>query len=217
MQHNWREVYGSALAVQQSYVHCNHRVDAVDFLCVDHGDRQVLAFKGTSPNRGRWGLLSLLWDILSDVRFFPRTDRDYGLGTHPAGFLECAEDLVEYIFCEDNDIDCYKPTHLCGHSLGGAALLIAAPVMIAHGMDIKSIITFGAPNVGKLPRLPGVKVSCFRNGKDFITSLPPFYGDSYDTIQLRGNAGGAIKDHRINSYVDTIHRFKTDQPCQTNP
>lgn len=204
MQHTPAELMRDALLCYESYHVHNHVVDNIEFKHSDFLNHQTLAFRGTSRNRGKRGWLGLLWDIVSDIRFLPRTDTDYGLGRHPAGFLEAAEDIVEYIHFDDNPIDPYKPTHLTGHSMGGAVLLIAAPVLMAHGMNIESVTTFGAPNVGALPELPGVKISCIKNGRDIVTSVPPFYGDSYETTVIGIEEKGFIEDHYLMSYIEAI-------------
>ena len=212
MQHSYKEVITAAIMVRQAYRFTDHHVNNVDFRHYDFEDEQHLVFKGTSKNAGRFGSFALFWDIVSGLRFIPRTDDDYDLGRHPAGFLEAAESFIEYILFKETGIDPNKPLTLCGHSMGGAVLLIAAPVMAAHGMNVKSVITFGSPNVGGLPEVPGLKVTCLKNGWDVVTSLPPFYKDSYKTIRIGKGKKGLIADHRLDSYIDSIKQLKDEWP-----
>jgi hypothetical protein len=209
-EHSYDEIILAARLSYKAYSHSNHSVDNIEFYHVDIDGAQYLSFKGTSKNEGFKGWLGLLWDIVSDIRFLPSTDTNYGLGRHPAGFLEAAEDLVEYIFYGDNPIDPTKPTFLAGHSLGGAALLIAAPVLVAHGMEVKSLITFGAPNVGRLPEMRGTDILCLRNGRDLVSDLPPFYGDTYETTHIQGLDRGLIGDHLMQNYIETIQLLRSD-------
>ncbi len=208
--HSVEDLLIAAYQVRLAYTSHDHSVDNVEFLHLDVDDYQVLAFKGTSRNEndGSGGFWALLRDILSDVRFLPRVDNDYGLGRHPAGFLNAAEDLVEYVLNEETDIDPKTPIHLCGHSLGGAVLLIAAPVMIKHGLPVQSIITYGAPNIGKLPEMPGVAITCLRNGRDIVTEVPPFYGDTIEHTAI-GQAGGMINDHLLENYILSLSKMVT--------
>ncbi len=84
------------------------------------------------------------------------------------------------------------PRLLCGHSLGGALALLAAPVFGA-----RTVRTFGAPRVGDAAfaaTLHGVDVAQFATAHDVVPHLPPagpplHFRHVQAPVVLRGDGG----------------------------
>lgn len=206
--HTRDELLNAAYQVTYSYYVHNHDSGVIEFLHREEEDRHCISIKGTAPNRGTWGWTAWLVDLLTDIRFFPAYDKVYGMGWVPSGFLDAAEQFTRY-FLKNRKTFCNgKPIWLMGHSLGGAVLLIAAPVMYQRGLFIESAITFGAPNVGKIKSFPEeIRCSFLKNGKDIFTEVPTFYGDKYTTTKI-GEETGFFSDHNMNSYIRSIRNLK---------
>lgn len=213
MQHSYRELYEAALLTHLCYGFFNHRVGNVEFLetpDIENGRRQ-LYFKGTSHNgKDKDGSLHLVWDIVADVQIMPRRSRYFNSGIRPSGFLNSAEYLIDY-FIRHSDRFKGQTLQMAGHSLGGAVLLIAAPTLVSLGFQLESLIIFGAPRVGRIPEIPNTRVTCLRNGKDIVTTVPPIWSPGRQ-VQKIGKGTGPIQDHRMDSYVANLRQLMEENP-----
>lgn len=157
----------------------------------------VYAFRGTSRNEGALGGLALFRDIATDLHIHPWYDRR--IGWHPRGFMKAAKAVYNEI------AGAGEPFILTGHSLGGAIALLTGAYLVHAGYEVKQIVTFGAPRVGKLPELDNVKVTLYKNCSDPVTKIPPWHSHCRKQRQLGPSTWKPrIRpdiDHEIGAYI----------------
>lgn len=160
-------------------------------------DKKTLAMAGTDIRQPQ--------DILRDLRIFPLWSP--ALGFCPAGFLKAARRLG-YIVLDhlaDNDLESVT---LTGHSLGGACALITAALIARETPDdkkISSVVTFGAPRVGKLRTL-NCPISMYKFQNDIVTGVPWPMPRPGMLLHLgdRESRGNWISDHSIINYINAL-------------
>lgn len=99
----------------------------------------------------------------------------------------------------------------CGHSLGGALAMFAAPYyshMMCRG-DV-SCHTFGAPKVGDVgfrgwydEKVGGESVH-LKNPLDVVPMYPCFYGDVKGGERMEASKWDMFKDHDMDTYLENI-------------
>ena len=158
--------------------------------------RTCLAFRGS--------LGGLDW--LTDGRFCPWHDRYSGLW-YPRGFLIGARSMWGLIgpaaWLRDG-------AYLTGHSKGAAEAYVFAAHMLAAGLRVHGIVTFGSPRPGLTSglaeRLCGIPKLRIVNRGDQVTDVPPWWLGFY-------HVGGATKvgkgwdialDHPMEAYRKSL-------------
>ena len=169
---------------EKVYTESDGEVGNVEYLI----SGSVVTFRGTDEFK----------DWITNARILPWWHR--GIGWCPAGFVKTAEDLSVEILCRmvEKDIAGSELT-LTGHSLGGAMALLVGAVMTNRGLSPAEIVTFGAPKCGRLKLLDNLNVTCYRNGKDIVPTVPPIMRRHKKNVQV-GTAKSRIKDHYITNY-----------------
>jgi len=130
-----------------------------------HEDQQWLVFRGTD-----WAdLCNDMTDSHAWIKYSPLLD---DLGFH-AGFYEATTSALSQIRLEPK-----IPLYITGHSLGGAAATIASMILKRTSFDVRSVITFGQPqvmdeaSVKRMPRdladIPHIRVI---NNNDVVPTL----------------------------------------------
>jgi len=68
-----------------------------------------------------------------------------------------------------------KKLYITGHSLGGAMATICASRMVARGIVVSGLYTFGSPRVGDAEFVAHLGTTHFRfvNNNDIVTKAPP--------------------------------------------
>jgi hypothetical protein len=186
--------------VERTYVKNDFAICNIEYNVEKGVLGRTYSVKGTAYNPGSLGFFALAHDILSDIRFIPCKSVHLG-SWHPRGFLYAGECLAQRIAyeCTPND-----SISLEGHSLGAAACLIAGAILKKQGYKVECIVTFGAPRVGKLPDLKGVEVFSFKNGLDFVTTVPFGFGRSEELIHIGKKGMRPVRDHMLKHYEKSL-------------
>ena len=169
---------------EKVYSESDGEVGNIEYLIND----SVVTFRGTDE----------LKDWITNVRILPWWHK--GIGWCPAGFVKTAEDLCVEILCRmvEKDIPANELV-LTGHSLGGAMALLVGAVMQNRHLSPAEIVTFGAPKCGRLKLLDDLNVTCYRNGKDIVPTVPHIMRRHKKNVRI-GIPGSRIKDHFISNY-----------------
>ena len=137
----------------------------------DKTRQHMIAVRGTSN----------IENIIVDAAFVLVHDKITGIDIHQ-GFLLSARDIYEKIKPE------LKPGYqinTIGHSLGGAAAIIIAMMLDAHGYSIGEVITFGQPKVTNISgsrKFEHLNVIRLVTPKDVVPLTPPL--DPMDLMNL---------------------------------
>ena len=154
----------------------------------------VVAFRGTVPDS--------LADWLRDFDVLPVNDPDIGWAHQ--GFLEGAESALQFVGAD--------PVALTGHSLGGALAVVVAAKLIARGVQVTSVVTFGAPHaVGYRARtlLSGstTQVRQYRRGLDIVPCVPwepGLLAHVAPLTHIGRPSGNPLEDHAIARYCTDL-------------
>jgi len=123
---------------------------------VKDNSRVYVVFKGTSS----------LVDGVVDANFMP--DK-HECGLQVAGGMLLA--LKQHVF---KNLPTGVDVVLCGHSLGGAYAIITALELLWRGVNVLSVVTFGAPQVIK----PDASLQIFER----LTSVSSLYVNAWDIV-----------------------------------
>lgn len=130
----------------------------------------LVIFRGTeihAPAESRWHFVK---DVGRDLRAAPWPDMKYGTGFWHAGFYKGVLPLIDDIA---GALTAFPgPRTLAGHSKGGAEATIAARILLAIGIRINELVTFGAPSVGGTPI--STQFTRYVHGNDPVPNLPPW-------------------------------------------
>jgi len=179
-----------AYLVKEGYDRKDAEVANIEFIYQNN----VFVFRGTDEWR----------DVVTDIRFIPYNLKGIGLrpiGWCPKGFARAAwkvADAIEHLLMPE-------PIVLTGHSLGGAIALLVGAILCQRRYPIEEIVTFGAPRVGALPLLDSTPVTMYKQGRDIVTTVPPYLPHCRKQTQL-GNAHSwrIGSDHFFRRYVREI-------------
>lgn len=185
----------------ESYDHHTYEdkdMDAQALVMVKDGCT-VIAIRGTES----------LFDVLTDMRFFPWRDRIIGQWC-VAGFLKYTRPLIKQIVPSLSG-----PIYVTGHSLGGAAASIFAAHCHVMGLEVAGLVTFGEPRpgfagLGKIVnQIPGYR---FAIDGDPVDDIPPFsplspffYSHGREVRTLPGRVG---LDHPMRGYHAAVPVIK---------
>lgn len=136
---------------------------------VDGGEGLVI-FRGTeihAPSESTWHFVR---DVGRDLRALPWRDGKYGTGWWHAGFYKGVLPLISTIAGVMASFPGRKT--FAGHSKGGAEATIAARIMLAIGVRVDEIVTFGAPAVGGTAL--NIPFTRYVHGCDPVPNLPPW-------------------------------------------
>lgn len=188
-----------AVLSEQAYDKISVRDGNVEAFIQPYHDGEAIVFRGTAKNKGK--MLSRVRDIISDIRFWPSNDNE--LGRVPKGFKICARRINDEI--EQHIVDKRTPLYVTGHSLGGAIAVMTAALLANRGYNVVGCITFGCPKVGHIDLIHkhGIPLVMYKNGKDVVTTVPPFYGRPVEQMRLSPSEG-RFKDHSISRYVEAL-------------
>jgi fermentation-respiration switch protein FrsA (DUF1100 family) len=157
------------------------------------GDIDVIAFRGTDPES--------LADWLRDLDFWP-TWRPQ-LGTCHRGFITGAEGVLPWIRQDMAG----RRLVLTGHSLGGALAISLAALLVALGIPVWSVVTFGAPRVGlwQLRKLMApVPVRQYIDADDPVPQVPRPYLHVRDTISIGAPLLDLLDAHAVARYASLV-------------
>lgn len=190
---------------KESYERRTGSIADVEYLITSAPNCSVIAFRGTETkdliSKGGWE------DIARDLRVFPSYDSRVGLAH--SGFLKGAREVV------DDQISKFFGKHtpliITGHSLGGGLAVCAAIMLKSMGYNVRELVTFGCPRavwVSALGKLAGVKVTQYRHGHDFVTTVPwKLWGYRHMAKNTQLGTRGPKRnwdDHDINLYIENL-------------
>lgn len=132
----------------------------------------VVACRGTEPTEAK--------DVLADLDLYPI--KHPVSGRVHRGFYTYANKVYSQILDEvvkgrKKDQDVY----VCGHSLGGAMAVIIAEQLVADGVPVKELRTFGQPRVGTsgyCKHLDVCGIGSYKryvNNNDIVPKVPPTF------------------------------------------
>lgn len=134
------------------------------------GGEGLVIFRGTeihAPSESTWHFVR---DVGRDLRALPWRDGRYGTGWWHAWFYKGILPLIPDIA---GAMASFRGRKIfAGHSKGGAEATIAARILIAIGVRIDEMVTFGAPAVGGTDM--GISFARYVNGNDPVPNLPPW-------------------------------------------
>lgn len=205
-----RNAYHLARATQAVYADNPGRVDpefARDFPridtfredrvfgCVASNDTDViLAYRGSKRNQ-EWKD-GLAYGLVLSI----------GGGKVHAGFDAALDGIWKYTLAALFDADALDKTlWLCGHSLGGSLVVLAARRLVTAGFDPFTVCTYGAPRAVNEDAAKAFPIPAYRfvNNEDVVPDMPwPTLLDSYAHVGelVHFLASGAIAESR-----HTIH------------
>ena len=128
------------------------------------------------------------------------------LGVVHKGFYDYAMSVLPFISA---NLKGGEKFCLSGHSLGGAAAVIAGALLAKVGRSPAGLVTFGAPNshigsqIGNL--LQNVAGNRFRNGNDPVPCTPPSpYSQDRQITQIGVEKLNPIACHMLDSYIGAL-------------
>lgn len=127
------------------------------------------------------------------------------------GFLQGANQLLDYLDdCKPEILSCRKITFV-GHSLGAAIATVAALLLSDRVIQTK-VVRFGCPKVGDHSTNKKVRqhseVVTIERDRDLVTNLPiSLYEKNPGDIKLKSNIPcyKVISNHRMNQYLKDIN------------
>jgi predicted lipase len=173
-----------------AYEDWHYKIEGFEYRIDEYSTCTVVSIAGTKDFK----------DLITDLRFIPRFED--GMGMVAGGFFDVAVDMSMGIALS---VPRGVPLVLTGHSAGGALALLCGAHIASNGREIKEIVTFGAPRVGRLKVLDDVHHCMYRNGRDLV---------SY--TGLRGSGGKLVKvgkaskwwpnlaDHKLLRYAEAV-------------
>jgi triacylglycerol lipase len=171
--------------------------------------QHIIAVRGTSNTE----------NIAVDAAFVLVPDKITGIDIHQ-GFLLSARDIYQQILPE---LTPGYSINTIGHSLGGAAALIVAMMLDAHGYKVGEIITFGQPKVTNISgsrKFKHLDVKRLVTPKDIVPLVPPLDPMDMMNLSIFWHQGKEILLYSNNQYsvlsgVDSMMRatdFLNDIP-----
>ena len=154
----------------------------------------VVAFRGTDPD--------CVADWLRDLEAVPWLNRH--IGWCHAGFLDGALLALPWLRGLPH------PLVLTGHSLGGALAVLSAALLVATGVPVAAMVTFGAPRAGGdgvRDVLHDVPVRQYRHGHDVVPEvpwLPDVLMHVAPLTEIGSSTGDPIADHAIARYIAAL-------------
>lgn len=180
---------------ERSYEEFTFRVENMEVLVEDN----CIAFRGFYSNHDK--KMPFIKDLYNSLNALPKYS--IATGIVPAFLYIGAKKLINDIL---NRVDLSKPVHMTGHSYGGGLALVCAAMLKGKGVKIGNVFTFGAPRTGELSILEFDNIFLYKNGGDFVTSLPPLYKNPREHIQL-GKPESWYYDHLLECYKININRL----------
>lgn len=164
----------------------------------------TLAFRGTEPGS--------IDDWIRDFDAFPVWDSV--LGWCHRGFCDGSRAIWPVL-----DFDGMQRVVVVGHSMGGAFAIQTAARLIASGMYVDAVVTFGAPRCigvlgGRLLAKAG-RLTLYRHGDDPVPMVPiePFLLEQPASLtQLGRPTLDPIADHFISGYLAALAPVE-NVPC----
>ena len=169
-------------------------------ILVENKEFLALAFRGTEATSMK--------DISADMdaELTPAEEGGRVNGGFDRAFSVVHTDIQETL---DKASYAKKPLLITGHSLGGALATIAAR-RLTHKGGIAACYTYGAPRVGNIEWVAGIKTPIYRivNAIDGVTMIPP--GSSTvallsDISSLIPVFGGPIQKTITENFSDYMH------------
>jgi predicted lipase len=191
---------------KDSYKRRTGSIADVEYLITNTPTGSVIAFRGTETksliSKGGWE------DIVRDLRVFPSYDKRVGLAH--SGFLKGARAVVDEHLSKFFGRSAQLT--ITGHSLGGGLAVCAAIMLKSMGYNVQELVTFGCPRavwVSALGKLDGVKVTQYRHGHDFVTTVPwKMWGYRHMAKNTQLGTRGPRRnwdDHDIDLYIDNLN------------
>lgn len=155
----------------------------------DSTRQHIIAIRGTSN----------VENVVVDAAFVLVPDKITGINIHQ-GFLLSARDIYQQVQSE------LKPgytVNTVGHSLGGAAALILAMMLDAHGHTIGEVITFGQPKVTNISgsrTYEHLNIIRLVNPKDIVPMVPPLDPMDLMNMSIFWHQGTEIVLYKGNQY-----------------
>jgi pimeloyl-ACP methyl ester carboxylesterase len=140
-------------------------------------------------------------DILN-LGFAARTDGvAFAGGT---GYGPLVERYRETVSGKLKGLSAGKRLWLAGHGLGGAFALLAAVEMLAQGVEVAAVYTYGAPRVGDAQLVKRLTCPVFRvvNNLDVMATIPPPWKWRHAGQQILIDADG-----RLNLNPNALNRL----------
>lgn len=151
-------------------------------------------------------------DWALDFEAIPAFDHDteaHGkLGLLHAGFVHGAETVYARVKASVTG----HRVALYGHSLGGALALMTGALLMADGIPVERIVTFGAPRVGLIEyvnALATVAVDEYRYGNDIVPQVPSFMMHARPLIHVGAPRIDFLSCHHIENYIAAITALET--------
>ena len=130
----------------------------------------VIACRGTEPTEMK--------DVLADLDLYPQ--KHERAGRVHRGFYSYANNIYPQILVEiKKNRKKEQDVYVCGHSLGGAMAVIIAEQLVADGIPVKELRTFGQPRVGTpayCKHLDTCGIGEYKryvNNNDIVPKVPP--------------------------------------------
>lgn len=189
-----RDVYSSA-----SYQ--KYAISGVEYQLRYHSldDTVVIPVQGSKGKR----------DWFNNIRVLPVYSPTFGL-VH-AGFYWHARRAAEQILSDTQlSRSERRKVIVVGHSKGGAEALIIAGILKKAGINVSSVVTFGAPQFitayGARKLRDSFPVRQYRCDRDLVTQLPSSRFDFYRHVMplIRITSDGVFDDHDIRSYINAL-------------
>jgi len=173
--------------------------------------QHIIAVRGTSN----------VENVVVDAAFVLVPDKITGIDIHQ-GFLLSARDIYQQVLPE---LTPGYTINTIGHSLGGAAALIIAMMLDAHGHSIGEVITFGQPKVTNITGSRTFKhldVKRLVTPKDIVPLVPPLDPMEMMNLSIFWHQGTEIILFKNNQYsvltgIDSMMRatdFLNDMPSE---
>ncbi len=131
---------------------------------------------------------------------------------YPLGFAEGVLNFMDKI---EKMSDIPKPDVITGHSLGAAHAMIYYCSAFRVRENPESLVTLGCPNLiveNDIPNIQkGSPVQNFRNGQDYVTTVPPWpWGPYWPETELSGGHDATpsfFMYHHIKYYVAGLQKL----------
>jgi triacylglycerol lipase len=179
----------------------------------DSTRQHIIAIRGTSNAD----------NVVVDAAFVLVPDKITGIDIHQ-GFLLSARDIYQQV---QSELTPGYTVNTVGHSLGGAAALILAMMLDAHGYTIGEVITFGQPKVTNISgsrTFEHLDIIRLVNPKDIVPLVPPLDPVDLMNLSIFWHQGTEVLLYKNNQYsvlsgTSSMMRatdFLNDMPSEQN-